>query len=180
MGLHERQHVRGTTPFAYATPHSNAPLQEMRPLRTGSSQPMDIEYLRDVHGEDDEGNFDIQIYESESDDLGAFDDDGDSAESIQDTEGLTHAQPRRPESQLLHPTARLPEDEPWPGIEDRQFNGSDGENVDPRQEIEPLDDVASDVSSQPSEYPSTQRAWPAGGVDDGGFLIHEDGDTMER
>lgn len=179
MALHERQHVRGTTPFAYATPHSNAPLQEMRPVRAGSALPMDMEYLSDDHHDVDDGDFDIQIYESESDDVGF--DDMDSAGSADpqqqqhEVDEVTHAQPRRPESLPLH--ARLPEDEPWPGIEDQERNGSDGENVDPDVELA-LDGV-SDVSSQPSEYPSTQRAWPEGGVE-GGFLIHEDGDAMER
>ena len=59
---------------------------------------------------------------------------------------------------------QLPEDEPWPGIEDRM---SDGENVDP---LEVDGDGDSEMSSQPSEYPSTQ-AWNGG---DTGFRIHED------
>ncbi|KAL2204210.1 hypothetical protein CC79DRAFT_1127249 [Sarocladium strictum] len=165
-GFQDRQHVRGTTPFAYATPHSNAPLQEMRPMRAGSAQPMDMDYYADGHDEDD-GDFDIQIYESESEDAGF--DDGDSSGNAEE---VTHAQPRRSESLRHH--AMLPEDEPWPGIEDRELNGSDGENVDPA-----IEDVASEASSQPSEYPSTQRAWPEVGVE-GGFLIHEDGDEMDR
>jgi hypothetical protein len=127
---------------------------------------MDMDYYADGHDEDD-GDFDIQIYESESEDAGF--DDGDSSGSAEE---VTHAQPRRSESLRHH--AMLPEDEPWPGIEDRELNGSDGENVDPA-----IEDVASEASSQPSEYPSTQRAWPEVGVE-GGFLIHEDGDEMDR
>jgi hypothetical protein len=131
---------------------------------------MDMEYYDDPQ-DDEDGDFDIQIYESESEDAGF--DDGDSSGSAEE-EIVTHAQPRRPES-LVRSHAMLPEDEPWPGIEDRELNGSDGENVDPTAG----DDMPSDVSSQPSEYPSTQRAWPDGGVE-GGFLIHEDEDEMER
>ncbi|KAK0387442.1 hypothetical protein NLU13_5754 [Sarocladium strictum] len=169
LALQERQHARGTTPFAYATPHSNAPLQEMRSIRAGSAQPMDMDYYGGPHADED-GDFDIQIYESESEDA---DFDG-SSESAEEEEMMTHAQPRRPESLVRQAHAMLPEDEPWPGIEDQELHGSDGENVDPSA-IGDREDVASDVSSQPSEYPSTQRAWPEGGVE-GGFLIHEDGD----
>ena len=68
----------------------------------------------------------------------------------------------------MHDHAQLPEDEPWPGIEDQE-NLSDGENIAPR-----YSDGQSDSSSQPSEYPSTQRVWPAD--DDEGFRIHEDED----
>ncbi len=84
-------------------------------------------------------------------------------------------------------SARLPEDEPWPGIED---NMSDGENVDP-ESTDADDDDDDNISSQPSEYPSTQagagdvgdrrlgrgrcrrRRRRGGGI---GFRIHEDGD----
>lgn len=108
------------------------------------------------------------------------------------------------QQQHLHPQPRGPEDEPLPGIEDNHpyndDNMSDGENVDPfhnddddddDEEGEDDMDARSDVSSQPSEYPSTQRAWqgPAEGREmthglegeDGralfggiGFRIHED------
>ena len=156
-GITDRQHVRGTTPFAYATPFSNAPLQEMRPGRAGSAAPIPPEYMSDMMHEPDE-LYEIEIYESDSD--GSYvDDDGDTAEIV------THAQVHAgSESQ----PRQLPEDEPWPGIEDQE-QLSDGENIDPRDA-----DRRSNASSQPSEYPSTQRAWPddTSGV---GFQIHEDG-----
>ncbi|KAH6661726.1 hypothetical protein EV126DRAFT_496630 [Verticillium dahliae] len=72
-----------------------------------------------------------------------------------------------------------PEDEPWPGIED-QDRISDGENIDPLFS-QTADDATSVASSQPSEYPSTQRGWGAQGADDDddmGFRIHEDDDRM--
>lgn len=66
------------------------------------------------------------------------------------------------------------EDEFWLGIEDCEFNGLDGENVD----FIVGDDMLSDVSSQLFEYFSIQRVWLDGGVE-GGFLIYEDEDEME-
>lgn len=105
---------------------------------------------------DEELDDDIEIFESGSD--GLYDDD---EESLADAEMENNAQPN-PNYDSQH--WQLPEDEPWPGIED-QDRLSDGENIDPRKS-----DHRSDASSQPSEYPSTQRAWP----DDGAFLIHED------
>lgn len=157
MGFSDRQHVRGTTPFAYATPHSNAPLQEVRPVRAGSAAPIPPEYMADMDHDLDE-LFEIEIYESESDE--SFD-DGDS-----DEVGVTHGQ-----AGAMHHDSQewpLPEDEPWPGIEDQEHM-SDGENIDPNKEEE--EDRRSDASSQPSEYPSTQRPWPE---EQGGFQIHED------
>ncbi|KAL9943231.1 hypothetical protein ACHAO5_007147 [Verticillium nonalfalfae] len=72
-----------------------------------------------------------------------------------------------------------PEDEPWPGIED-QDRISDVENIDPLFS-QTADDATSVASSQPSEYPSTQRGWGAQGADDDddmGFRIHEDDDRI--
>jgi hypothetical protein len=69
---------------------------------------------------------------------------------------------------------RQPEDEPWPGIEDHD-RMSDGENIDPLFSAAEDDDATSVASSQPSEYPSTQRGWELPGTDVGiGFHIHED------
>jgi hypothetical protein len=121
----------------------------------GYSDPMDHDEL-----------YDIEIYESASD--GAFD-GGDGDDSMESDELVTHAQPNPDHDSQLH--RQLPEDEPWPGIED-QDRMSDGENVDPRQ-----DGHRSDASSQPSEYPSTQRQWPG---DDAAFEIHEDHAEHEK
>ena len=154
MSITDRQHVRGTTPFAYATPHSNVPLQDVRGVRAGSAAPIPPEYMADMDYEPDE-LFEIEIYESESEDS-SYDDDGSG-------EVVTHGQ-----ANALRDSHQwqLPEDEPWPGIEDQEHM-SDGENIDPKET-----DRRSVASSQPSEYPSTQRAWPEDGG--AGFHIHED------
>lgn len=152
LGLSDRQPARGTTPFAYATPFSNAPLQE-RPVRAGSSAPAAVQ-----DGLDDDSDFDFQICESGSDDM--YDDDDESA-GIVEMVVQDHTNTNQGSQGW-----QLPEDEPWPGIEDPN-NVSDGENIDPLQA-----DRHSNASSQPSEYPSTQSAWPNG--DTSGFHIHED------
>lgn len=148
-----RQQQRATTPFAYATPHSNvAPLQEIRLVGQHSS--------RNRAGSADFGVavdelHDIDIYADEPDAYyGAYSDDEDD------------------EDYSLH-ERQLPEDEPWPGIEDQQRQAAaddmsvseeeDGENVDPGA-------AGSDASSLPSEYPS-HGPWPEA---DEGFRIHED------
>ncbi|KAH7193606.1 uncharacterized protein B0J16DRAFT_82655 [Fusarium flagelliforme] len=149
FGLSERQQARSTTPFAYATPFSNAPLQE-RPMRSGSVAPAAAQ-----DDFEDDSDFNIDIYESGSED---FEDN----ESANEMEIITHNQaPAGRRSQGW----QLPEDEPWPGIED-QRGASDDENVDPD----------SNVSSQPSEYPSTQNVWPNNN-NTGEFHIHEDDDN---
>jgi hypothetical protein len=145
-------------------------------------------------GDTDDADPDIDVYEDEADRAdhvnadsgGYFDSDsparqtGGHAHQSQFSEyghGQGHIRPRT-----------LPEDEPWPGIEDHMSNG---ENVDPLStEIDIADEVdeQSNVSSQPSEYPSTQRAWHKDenqrresslgeDLDDVEFEIHEDGDV---
>lgn len=157
-GVNDRQLTRGMTPLAYATPHSNAPLQERHLLRGGSiarsgTSHVPIEFATDEL-------FDVQIYDSGSDE--SYRDDKDD-ESISSGELVTHVP-----SNVRDSHRQLPEDEPWPGIEDQEQHPSDGENRDP----DVPQDRASNASSQPSEYPSTQQAWP----DDTamGFHIHED------
>lgn len=154
MGISDRQPARGTTPFAYATPYSNAPLQEVRSTRGGSVANNVALFTSD----DEDPEDDIEIFESDSDD-DLYNDDG----SDRSVEMVAHAQPN---PDLSSQPWYLPEDEPWPGIEDQGRRLSDGENIDPRESDH------SNVSSQPSEYPSTQSAWPA--EDNGGFQIHED------
>ncbi|KAI6780938.1 uncharacterized protein J7T54_003080 [Emericellopsis cladophorae] len=158
---HERHYVRGTTPFAYATPHSNAPLQEARTIRAGSAAPVPAEYMADMAYDE---LYEIEIYESDSE-MSFGEDEDDDEEDEEDNIAsanlsalVPHAQPQR--------RTHLPEDEPWPGIEDQEQQMSDGENVDPAE------DRRSVASSQPSEYPSTNRAWPEDTA--AGFRIHED------
>lgn len=152
FGLADRQPARGTTPFAYATPFSNAPLQEVRGVR-GSS----VARVASEDASDEDPDFNIEIYESGSEDL--YEDN----ESIASIDDMAQVEVNASGGSLRR---QLPEDEPWPGIED-QDQLSDGENIDPREA-----DHGSNASSQPSEYPSTQTAWPAD--DAAGFHIHED------
>ncbi|KAH6891382.1 hypothetical protein B0T10DRAFT_485121 [Thelonectria olida] len=153
LGLSDRQPVRGTTPFAYATPYSNAPLQEVRGVRGGSVVRVAPEYPSD-----DDLDFEVDMDESGSDDF--YDDE----ESVGNLEAMAQVEVTAgPESQRW----QLPEDEPWPGIED-QDHMSDTENIDPQEGSQ-----GSNVSSQPSEYPSTQSAWPTHDTN-AEFEIHED------
>lgn len=173
--------------------------------RGSSTDPYDSEMTNDADVERAPGfrggdyDEDIDVYEDEPDELDDVDTDGGEGTGAGNDQSLYPGGIRQsgylPEQehgygQAPVPTGTLPEDEPWPGIEDM----SDGENVDPSSaethdaEVDidgaPSLDVASDVSSQPSEYPSTQRAWhaadnncpdnPDSGV---GFRIHEDGDV---
>jgi hypothetical protein len=149
-------------------------------------------------GDNDENDdIDLPIYESGDESFGNDEDD----ESDEDEEVSTVSAP--PASRLapqLHPAPQngshpwqLSADEPWPGLEDRDHSNhpnienmapwiatqpqdddhhSDSENVDPNtMDVE----HESDNSSQPSEYPSTQRAWPneAGDAPEE-FNIHRD------
>ncbi|KAK7431717.1 hypothetical protein QQZ08_001654 [Neonectria magnoliae] len=152
FGLTDRQPARGTTPFAYATPYSNAPLQEVNGVRGNS-----VSRAAPQFASDHDPDFDINIYESGSEALYEDDESVASMEDIAQVELDADGDSQR---------RQLPEDEPWPGIED-QNHVSDGENIDPHEA-----DQRSNASSQPSEYPSTQSAWPAD--DTAGFHIHED------
>ncbi|CAH0014731.1 unnamed protein product [Clonostachys rhizophaga] len=149
--------ARGHTPFTYATPHSNAPLQDAQILSGGIASPsMGARGFDEIDAFDE--LYEIEIYESPSDE--DFEDD-ESTGTVQVTARVeSHTGPEAQNRQL-------PEDEPWPGIED-QDQLSDEENVDPRDI-----DMCSDCSSQPSEYPSTHNAWPNNGDE---FQIHEDND----
>ncbi|KAI1778035.1 hypothetical protein F4818DRAFT_283376 [Hypoxylon cercidicola] len=159
--------VRPTTPF-YATPHSNAPFFETRPGRS-------IVHTDDVgesgSGTDSDGK---REYMDEEDD-----DDNDDDSEHKDSAMLDFSHPE--DSQESWQDGQLPggpEDEPWPGIED-------AENHDPDEAIDiHVDDDAMSVSddaddfasasqgsSVPSEYPSTQRAWT--GAEDA-FRVYED------
>lgn len=149
--INDRQVTRGMTPPAYATPFSNAPLQELRPIRGGSVARSAVSHVAMEYPTDE--RFEVEIYDSGEESY------HDGQESISSSEDMT-----RPSIKPGH-AEQLPEDEPWPGIEDQE-GSSNGENVDPD---DPQGD--SEGSSQPSEYPSTQRAWPG---DEMGFTIHED------
>lgn len=206
-GLPE-QPIRGDrrpTPMAYMTPYSNAPPefppQGLHPSRSyhahGDDGMMDFDDDRgsstDPYGEESDGDMpdeddpDVDVYEDEADML-------DDLESGSDGHHHPSGQSQHHRAQNQSSQPQGAEDIPWPGIED---NMSDGENLDPLDVASDgdHDDDRSDVSSQPSEYPSTQRAWrvPAGGdgrettralEDDDvpagvNFTIHEDPDGEE-
>ncbi|TQV97467.1 hypothetical protein IF1G_03210 [Cordyceps javanica] len=189
-GPQDRQPTRGMTPFAYATPYSNAaapPAQQQQQQENGfrarsgsvvrfevdqpfyrprgsSSRPAPVPPTTMVIDDD----YDIKIYNSESDEdyENEDDDDTDSVDMVTDAQ----QHPLRPVAGSGWPG--MPEDEPWPGIEDGaplQRSG-DAENIDPNGSG-PV--PSSQQSSQPSEYPSTQVI-KRDEDDDEDFLIHED------
>jgi hypothetical protein len=158
MGATDRYSAQPTTPFAYATPFSNAPLQEFPQARGSSAVPVPV-----YHDNDDEGDelYDVEFYDQS---------DSEQSEEGSDSTGSGELVTHDAQVDARHDSQhwQFPEDEPWPGIEDRQ-QLSDGENINPKEA-----DRCSDASSQPSEYPSTQSAWPK--HDDSEFHIHEDDD----
>ncbi|GJC79448.1 hypothetical protein ColLi_02286 [Colletotrichum liriopes] len=158
--------TRGITPHYYATPYSNAPLAETRPRGSG--------HVVDGSPTEDDENLDP--------DYGSTNPYDDGDESDYSVEMAAQPVPVREGDSSYSRQIQLPEDEPWPGIEDQdqdQDHMSDGENIDPLFSPTAEDDVHSEVSSQPSEYPSTQRGWQVPGADDGvGFRIHEDNERM--
>jgi hypothetical protein len=159
-----RQSVaRGTTPFFYATPYSNAPLMETRPQR--GSGGMDD---RGDASDEDDGH-----HPSHGSSTNAEDDD----ESVISVEMVTRLGANRAQHDSQDLEWPLPEDEPWPGIEEHM---SDGENIDPMDENAD-GDIHSEASSRPSEYPSTRQAWHLPGAGTGaGFHIHEDEEGVRR
>ncbi|KAM0741240.1 hypothetical protein ACQRIT_004097 [Beauveria bassiana] len=191
-GAQDRQPARGMTPFAYATPYSNAPApqpqengyrarsgsvvrfevhQQYYRHRSSSSRPAPVPMLID---HDEEG--DIRIYNNESDN----DYEEDEAEEEGDADSIdmvTDAQPRHDHPLRLLPGSGwpgMPEDEPWPGIEDEVPRSGDAENIDPDGgDGDGGLGAQSDHSSQPSEYPSTQLIKQDEDEEED-FLIHED------
>ncbi|KAH7026078.1 uncharacterized protein B0I36DRAFT_247928 [Microdochium trichocladiopsis] len=172
---------RATTPF-YATPYSIAPIAEHREDRgvggpiSGRRPVRDVEVFEDPSGTgvpmlDYDTSFELnQSFQTDRSDQSGFD-------SSQDADA------QRP----------LPEDEPWPGIEDaenrdpelqgsmdggRQTSSDFGDDldIDIHVDEDAMSDgessAVSDASSVPSEYPSTQRAWTT--APDGAFAVYED------
>lgn len=151
---------RRMTPFAYATPHSNAPLDYPPPRVQSRSNSRSMQVFEDEdedmdfdddHGSSTDDDDDIDVYEDQIDML-------DNLDSESDCNPSGHPQPLQPSSSQ----PQGPEDEPLPGIEDNSM--SDGENLAPRDEEDEADNL-SDISSTPSEYPSTEQPpWllPAG------------------
>ncbi|KAI0134746.1 hypothetical protein BJ170DRAFT_215460 [Xylariales sp. AK1849] len=195
---------RQITPFYYATPYSNAPFVETRPNRGVGMDP---------DNDEDHGSGTDYLYEDGGDPRGS--EDGDSEDHDGDSPMLDLGHPRRRvhdsgdeiEHEDWHGAQRnantLPEDEPWPGIEDGENRDPealafDSEVVDvyvdqdamsdmldvdasigggdaPLDEAHGLGEGQSQSSSVPSEYPSTQRAWTDGKEE---FRVFEDGDGI--
>lgn len=168
--------------------------EDMQEDHGSSTDPYDSEMTNDADAENmmehpgdvlrhsaavDDGDIDIGIYEDEPDNLDEIDTD-DHTEDDQHHNASTTAR-YLAERNYAHGQGQghavggpLPEDEPWPGIEDHM---SDGENMNPLPSsdedvvelgnaLDRQNDASSDVSSQPSEYPSTQRPWHVTGSTD--------------
>lgn len=198
---------RRLTPFAYATPHSNAPLDYPPPRLHSHSHSrshsrsiqqvfMDDEdedmHFDDDHGsstDEDEDDPDIDVYEDERDMLDDIESESDHASSEQERSHRDRQDTERRQQPQQQSSSQRPEDDVWPGIEDNDM--SDSENVDPRDDA----DNRSDVSSAPSIYPSTQQGWLLHSGADGremthgpegeeaariGFSIHVDEDEQEE
>lgn len=130
---------RGTTPFAYATPHSNAPYVDFR-----SRSVAGITF--DDHGEHGSITDELGLDEEEHD-VNEFDSDAD--------------------------VEHQPEDEDWKGIRDELGDDESDQEQKALSSEGEKDDAMSDLSSQPSEYPSTQpSAFYA--MTKGAFQIHVD------
>lgn len=184
--------LRSTTPFNYATPYSNGPGVDAYPALPHNARHSgghrdafgldvdDHEHDEEEDDDDDDNNYDDDDGDNEggySEEVEIYDEgsSGGYGEVEAGVGGAHAAQYPYSDLELDYVRRQLPEDEPWPGIEDRM---SDGENVDPR--ALPVDgDGDSEMSSQPSEYPSTQ-VWNAcqrdGHAD---FRIHEDANAGE-
>ncbi|KAH6655558.1 hypothetical protein BKA67DRAFT_561065 [Truncatella angustata] len=162
---------RQTTPFYYATPYSNAP-----PAETRSN--LGVVEAEEEHGsESDYSCQDGQGSEDDSEDDSedaAMIDLGHQRRIYEDSSNDAWQGARQP----------LPEDEPWPGIEDEENRDPEAmafDNVDVYVDEDAMSDVLdaeehtgdtdSQHSSVPSEYPTTQRAW-TNGLEE--FRVYED------
>lgn len=145
---------RGTTPFAYATPHSNAPYIDARP-RSG----VDIDIYQDEDDDDNQGSatdeFNLEAGESqgwEQNALSDYEPDSDDDET----------------NQL---------DEEWEGVQDADedlgYESGPAGKCSLRQAVDDDEDALSDA---PSEYPSTQQGVLGPKT---GFTIHVDEEVEE-
>lgn len=172
----DAEQKRGSTPFAYATPHSNAPYIEASRPRSGAGE----HHIAD--GDDDNGSTtdDFDLDEDEDDDIGK-DDSGD------DDDGLDHDYDyydSDDDAAFVDDQGHQPDGD-WRKIEvsshDTAMHSSKQEPIKVYEdEVESDDD--SDSSSQPSEYPFTQEHHESSILrerlveekNDPGFQIHVD------
>lgn len=162
QNVYIEEQVRGEprlTPTAYATPFSNAPLEDPDPQNRRSSIELleedEAMFLNEGHesttDEDDDEDPDVDVYQDEKDML-------DDLESVSDHPRATPRHRQLPKARSSSPP-QGPEDHPWPGIEDHFMSG--GENVNPRDSEEndegsDGESTHSETSSSPSEYSSTR------------------------
>jgi hypothetical protein len=145
---------RGTTPFAYATPHSNAPYVDTRP-RSGA----DIDIYQDEEDEKDMGSATDEF------NLGAEESQGWEQNALSDYE---------PEFESDDEARQL--DDEWEGVQD-VYEGCESGTAGKtglRQVANDNEDAQSDA---PSEYPSTQQGLLASPK--AGFRIHVDDEVDE-
>ncbi|KAG9232573.1 hypothetical protein BJ875DRAFT_380388 [Amylocarpus encephaloides] len=168
----ETANKRCSTPFAYATPHSNAPYVDTRPKSAEN-----IEIWEDSNSEEEHGiaTNDIDMNDNDSEDW--------------DQNALSDLEPGFSEQGSVDGGNHLPHqhDDEWQGVGDgieydsrpNSFGVSGQSLVESlRLDIEnDHDDAQSDESSQPSEYPSTQIGLPFGPKV--GFKIHVDEEVEE-
>ncbi|KAI2629988.1 hypothetical protein GGS21DRAFT_525038 [Xylaria nigripes] len=152
---------RATTP-AYATPYSNVPSSDARPGRPNMTH---IDDNLDFDFSTAESDSDMDVHENKvnSDDKDLDSGADDSDHFMTDIDQDCH------ESQ----DGLLPEDEPWPGIEDIESRDADmnvyeatrGGDADVGAAAFNTDehDTLSQSSSVPSEYPSKEPPWVTGG-----------------
>jgi hypothetical protein len=163
----DAERKRGTTPFAYATPHSNTPYVDARPRSSaGMGLGMAGEgYTYDYDDLDDHGSTTDEAGPEGIDD--GDDEDDEDFEDGSDGIGVKTLD-----------CGRQPEDDVWEGVEDVEAEDEDGDE-DEDQEHKALsdedDDDSSQISSQPSEYPSTEPIGMYRG-NKGSFHIHVDSD----
>jgi hypothetical protein len=134
IGQRDGKRERGMTPFAYATPHSNAPYVEASRPRSG------VDVYVDDEDEDGQGSTTDNAesgYEANA--LSDYDSDG--------------ASDQEQERQV---------DDEWEGVQDEGLttayeSRTIGKAIGGGLRREHEDDEGSEASSQPSEYPSTQQ-----------------------
>ncbi|TVY89507.1 hypothetical protein LAWI1_G008861 [Lachnellula willkommii] len=151
---------RGTTPFAYATPHSNAPYVDTRPRDDA-----DIDIYQD---EDDQDGRDLGSATDEFN-LEAEESQGWERNALSDYE---------PESEDGEEADQL--DDEWEGVQDADegviYESSYAGKTSLRQATDE-DEDADALSDAPSEYPSTQQGLYAGSKKE--FKIHVDEEVDE-
>ena len=153
---------RGTTPFAYATPHSNAPYIDTRP-RSGA----DIDIYQDKDDQEDLGSatdeFNLEAEECQGWEQNALSDYEPESDDDDDDDDDNEAN-------------RL--DDEWEGVQDVDkdagYESGPASKTGARQTKDEDEDALSDA---PSEYPSTQQGLFGGPKT--GFKIHVDEEVDE-